>query len=372
MKNKQKNLQNILIMGLCLTTIIPFLVVVYLLNYNSGQNTIISVGPVIVGITLGLAFLGVYILLNITRAIGRVSKTADDIAQGDLTKTIVPAAKGNTEVVSLASSLSSITHQLIANVDEMERRAILLERANHELQLLSNKKTEFISIVSHELRSPLINIKQSVSLFTAKELGDVTPEQKHALELVNRNVERLIHLIGDLLDLSAIDFGKSNIAKKQEDLKGLITEAVDTIDRWRETKGLELNLNIPGKLPVVQVDRVKIVQVLTNLLSNAIKYTAPGGIITVFVTSRGKSGRKEQFVEIAVSDTGAGIAQEDLDKIFERFTKLKKKTQAVPAYSSGLGLSIVKEIVKLHDGRITVKSREGKGSTFTLSLPVEV
>ena len=250
----------------------------------------------------------------------------------------------------------------------MERRAILLERANQELELLSNKKTEFISIVSHELRSPLINIKQSVSLFTAKELGDVTPEQKQALELVNRNAERLINLIGDLLDLSAIDFGKSNIAKKQEDLKGLITEAIDTIDRWRETKGLELKLKIPDKLPVVHVDRIKIGQVLTNLLSNAIKYTAPGGVITVAVNIT--TGGKQQFAEIAVSDTGVGIAQEDLDKIFERFTKLKKKTQTGPAYSAGLGLSIVKEIVKLHDGQITVKSREGKGSIFTLSLPI--
>ncbi|MCK4248389.1 MAG: HAMP domain-containing histidine kinase [Candidatus Omnitrophica bacterium] len=368
MASGQRNLQNILIMGLCLTTIIPFLVVIYLFNYKYAQDTIISLGPVIVGLTLFLVFFGVYILFNITQAVTRVSKRADDIAQGDLTKTVVPAAKNNTEVVSLASSLSSITRQLIANVDEMERRAILLERANQELELLSNKKTEFISIVSHELRSPLINIKQSVSLFTAKELGDVTPEQKQALELVNRNAERLINLIGDLLDLSAIDFGKSNIAKKQEDLKGLITEAIDTIDRWRETKGLELKLKIPDKLPVVHVDRIKIGQVLTNLLSNAIKYTAPGGVITVAVNIT--TGGKQQFAEIAVSDTGVGIAQEDLDKIFERFTKLKKKTQTGPAYSAGLGLSIVKEIVKLHDGQITVKSREGKGSIFTLSLPI--
>jgi len=380
MKSPQRNFKTVLIIGLSLTSIIPFLVIVYFLTYLSDGGPTFQSRPIVVGVTLFLAFLGIYVLLNISNAISKISKSADTLARGDLTQAIEPVHKDTKEVVTLTGSLNSIAQQLVSNIDEMERRAILLERANTELEAVSNKKTEFISIVSHELRAPLINMKQAVALMMNRKLGDVTPDQKKTLDLIERNVERLMHLISELLDMSAIDTGKLNLIKKEEDLKELISESVNTVDRWREAKNINLALDLPQKIPAVYVDSDKIVQVFTNLLSNAIKYTSPGGNVEISAAvvekdiqqteEEGKPliAAKGKFVEVSVTDTGIGIAKEDQDKVFERFTKLNK-TGNTPQ-SSGLGLSIVKDIIKLHKAQIAVESEEGKGSTFKVCLPV--
>ncbi|MBU4304689.1 MAG: HAMP domain-containing histidine kinase [Candidatus Omnitrophica bacterium] len=379
-----KKLSNIVITSIGLTTVIPILVVIYLIKPDVFlKQGVVQAAPIIVIITLIIAGSGLSLLLGVSRSIAELSKNAGIIASGKLVQQQDNREeRPRSEVSGLAESLNLITEQLIFNVDELESKAILLERTNRELENINAKKNEFVSTVTHELRAPLINIKQCAAILLDEDnMGYLTLEQKEHLVLMKNNAERLIYLIADLLDVSKLDSGKLHI--EPIEINKVIVDAVSMVEHWSESKGMDMQLRLSYPNCLINADAERIRQVFTNLLSNAIKYTRLRGRIEVYDklvkreppqeedSAENTKKEKKNYIEVSVKDTGIGIPEEDLKKIFERFAKVAHPDFVQAGLqSSGLGLSIVREIVRIHGGYITVESRVNMGTTFTVGFPV--
>ena len=220
-------------------------------------------------------------------------------------------------------------------------------------------KDEFVALVSHELRTPLTSIVGYVQIL---EEDDAIPD--HAVEqlrVVHRNAERLRRLIGDLLDTAQRDGSPMPISRTSADLASIVAESVEAARPVADSAGVELVLSAPEGLPM-ELDAQRIAQVIDNLLSNAIKYTEPGGRVTV------QLGTDDRWVELQVADTGIGIAPEDCERLFTRFFRTEDATRRAVA-GAGLGLSITKDIVESHGGRVEVQSEVGRGSVFRVRMP---
>lgn len=237
-----------------------------------------------------------------------------------------------------------------------------LQEKTKELQKLDQLKSDFVSHVSHELRTPLSIIKEGVSLVLDEVLGKINDNQRNILKMSKENIDRLARIINDLLDISKIESGRVELKKILVDFSSMVK---DVSEKWKlesNKKQQSLRVFIPD-LPIsIYIDPDKITQLLTNLISNAIKYTPQKGKIDVELKE------KKDWVEISVSDTGRGIAKEDLPKVFSKFQQFAR--QPGPGEKgTGLGLAIAKELVQMHRGTIMVNSQLGKGSKFTFSLP---
>ncbi len=230
----------------------------------------------------------------------------------------------------------------------------------HEIEKI---KTDFVSIVSHEFRTPLTTIIVGVEMLKEGMLGDLTPRGKEVLEAIGADCERLNRLIDNLMELSRIESGTIYVEAEPTDVADLVQEAVRPLKIQAEKQGVELITDLPPELPPVAADFNKSVWVMANLVGNALRYTDPGGTITVRVRQRGKR------LFFSVQDTGCGIPQEHLDKIFRKYVQVsgpgRKGTGGV-----GLGLAIAKDIVMAHGGEIWVDSEIDKGTTFTFTFPV--
>jgi PAS domain S-box-containing protein len=227
-------------------------------------------------------------------------------------------------------------------------------------------KSEFVSTVSHELRTPMTSIKGYADLLLMGVAGELGAAQQRYLEVIKKNADRLQWLVNDLLDISRIETGKTQLDLQPVDVARLIAGIVNDHVRGRvqhEGKELAITSDVAPSLPRVLGDPEKVTRILTNLVDNAINYTPPGGSVAISAQTQG------EFVSIAVHDTGIGIAKEDHERIFERFYRVEvDEVQAVPG--TGLGLSIVQSLVAMHGGAMTLQSEVGEGSTFTFTLPV--
>jgi signal transduction histidine kinase/FixJ family two-component response regulator len=231
------------------------------------------------------------------------------------------------------------------------------------LKELDSMKSDFVAMVSHELRSPVASIHQQLSVMLEGLSGDLTERQLKMMRRAKERASGLLDLIGDLLDLSKIEAGMAVQYKEPLRMEELLGRVRELMLPEAETKGLRLELDVEPPLRLVKGDRNNLEGVFTNLVSNAIKYTPEGGEITIRATGEGEN------VRVEVSDTGIGIAKGDLPRIFDRFYRVKsEKTRQI--VGTGLGLSIVKHIVEAHLGKISVESEEGGGSTFIVVLPV--
>lgn len=241
-----------------------------------------------------------------------------------------------------------------------------LEEANKKLKELDQLKSDFISIVSHELRTPLTSIKAFAELIIMKP-GMALARQQKLLGVINSETDRLARLINDILDLTKIEAGKLSWHITELSVDEVIRSSIATMQSLADNKSILVSLQIEPRLPALVGDRDRLVQVLTNVLSNSIKFTPQGGKIEV--TARLVQTPKPQIV-VSVSDTGVGIPEEDLELIFEKFQRsgdvLTNNTEG-----TGLGLTISRQIVEYHGGRIWVESTLGKGSTFTFTLPLD-
>jgi len=221
-------------------------------------------------------------------------------------------------------------------------------------------KDEFLSKASHELRTPLAVITETVALMVNGALGPTTDEQQQFLQNANGQLERLGGLLNDLLDLSKIEAGRMTLEREQLDLDEVLRDVCHTMQVG--AKGRRL-IYRPTNIPAVFADRNRLMQILMNLLSNAIRFTPEGGTVTLEATTL------NPFVVCSVADTGPGIPQEQLGKLFTKFEQLTQPT-ADQRRGTGLGLAISKELVQLHGGSIRVDSELGHGTTFTFTLPV--
>jgi signal transduction histidine kinase len=238
-------------------------------------------------------------------------------------------------------------------------------------------KTEFIGTVSHELRTPMAAIKGFTQLLAMGSLGALNDTQKEFLGIIQTNAERMIAIINDLLDITKIETGSVEL-----DLRPLhMAESLSSVLLELQPKVLEreqqLSVSIPPGLPLVRADARRFNQILMNLLSNAVKYTPRGGAIAVgardatieaapeYLREGLKPGR---YVQIDVRDSGVGIAEDEQEKIFERFYRTENPLK-VEAGGTGLGLALVRPLVKLFGGRIWVESTLGEGTTFSFVIP---
>jgi PAS domain S-box-containing protein len=236
-----------------------------------------------------------------------------------------------------------------------------LETKNKELKRLDNLKDDFVSIVAHELRNPLGVLHEAAALILDGLLGPVVEQQKTYLEMVKRTAERLIRITTDLLDLAKIESGKIVLNYEPLDFLSLAHQACEGVKLRTRKKGIEVLEAFPSEHLEVQGDFDKLVQVMVNLLGNAVKFTEKGSI-TVEVKDLGAE------IQCAVRDTGPGISQQNLLRLFSKFEQFGKPSQAAEK-GSGLGLVISRSIVEAHGGRIWVESELGRGSSFIFTLP---
>jgi two-component system, OmpR family, phosphate regulon sensor histidine kinase PhoR len=264
--------------------------------------------------------------------------------------------QGEVELLRPRRFLSAIATPLKEN----RSRGVLLTL--HDLTRIRQVEAshkEFVINVSHELRNPLASVKAMVETL---EDGVIEENQvaKDFLERIHRDIDRMTHLVNDLLELSRLESGQLALRLSPLDLRILIEEVSARFSATAEARGVTLETDLPPGLPQVRGDREKLQQVLINLVENALKFTPVAGSITL--SAQANNG----MIEVRVRDTGAGIAQEHLPHIFERFYKVDRARRDG---GTGLGLAIVKQIVEAHRGEAWVESQEGAGSTFAFTMP---
>jgi len=305
-----------------------------------------------------------------------LSTMAREIGEGQWGKKI--NIESRDEIGQLARTFNQMSRSLLEHErqireaqEELKRRDEILIKANKDLERLNQLKSDFLSTVSHELKTPLTAIKGYVSLMKNKKVGTINQQQLKCLTIADERVDHLNNLISDLLDLSKIEANQYAIKPKPDDLAQLIRNTVSSLKPIFQGKNLHVRVQIPSPLAKVSMDSSKINQVLNNLLSNAIKFTPPGGEIQISafpgVSRNGSNGCG--YVQVDISDTGIGVAPDQMDRVFEKFYQVDHS--ATREYDgTGLGLPIAKEIVELHAGKIWVRSREGGGCTFSFTLPI--
>ncbi|MBI2021154.1 hypothetical protein HYS99_01420 [Candidatus Giovannonibacteria bacterium] len=255
--------------------------------------------------------------------------------------------------------------QEIRSKEKIERLATDLEKANEELKRLDQAKSEFISIASHQLRTPLSIIKGYISMMREGSFGILSDALAKTVNKIYLSNERLIKLVNDLLDLSRMESGKLKYEFLDMDLKDLVSSIVDEFQIPAKDKGIKIMWQEPKEdLPPVSGDAWKLRQVFFNLLDNGLKYTDQGGGIEI------KLEKADNFIKLSVHDSGVGMSSETAAAVFHKFARGKEGARVNTA-GTGLGLYIAKKIIDDHHGRIWAESEgEGKGSTFNVMLPI--
>ncbi len=243
--------------------------------------------------------------------------------------------------------------------------SIILEKSRMHEQLiqLSELKNKFLGIAAHDLRSPIGVVKNFIILFLNGYLGEIEDKQREVMMTMDKNCDRMLNLIGNLLDISAIESGRLELKFQTVDLHKFFHTYQSMTKSLAEKKQIELKLKIEPDLPNITVDSDRFMQVLDNLVTNAIKFSYPN--TTVTISARSINGN----VEISVADQGQGIPEDEISKIFKEFSKTSVRPTAGEK-STGLGLAIAKKIIEAHQGTISVASKVGKGTTFMITLPL--
>ena len=262
------------------------------------------------------------------------------ILQFDLARIFFAAAEEEEEEASIVVSVKDITRE-----KEIEKM-----------------KNEFISSISHEIKTPLAIIKEAINLVVDEIPGKIVEPQRDVLTTAQKNIGRLSNIIGDLLDISKIESGKLELHTRLVNISELIKNTIPDFKYMAEQKGILLDYEVPQAKVDALCDPDKIRQVLVNLISNALKFTPQEGRVKVICN------QEEDEVIVSVQDTGIGISEENIPNLFDRFTQFGRK--AGPGEKgTGLGLAISKGIVELYKGRIWAESKLNKGSKFYFSLP---
>lgn len=227
---------------------------------------------------------------------------------------------------------------------------------------MDQMKSDFVSMVSHEIRSPMNSLLMQLKIILDGLAGDVTDKQKEILERASAKILNLNSLVTELLDLSRIESGLISHEKENVDMGPLLVEQHKFHSPYGAEKDITLSLDCSEQLPLIFANRQNMDEVISNLITNSIKYSPNGSSVAI------SAKEENEYLKIAVSDTGYGMTKEDLEMIFTRFYRVKdENTREIQG--TGLGLSLVKSIIESHNGKISVESEKNKGTTFTILLP---
>jgi signal transduction histidine kinase len=310
------------------------------------RDTALLVGAGLIAGLTGAALLFTGLISSMRRPLEDLVEASGRLAGGDLDARV--KIGGLSETATLGDAFNEMA-------EELQRRA-------GERDQLDRMKDEFVLTASHELRSPLTSVQGFAELLLL-EREQLSPKQAETVEVILDNTRHLVRLLNDLLDLARSDAGRLTIRPVSADTAALVEEAVRTMRAQFDSRGQELHLQIEADLPEIEADRDRIRQVLVNLLTNANEYCPEGAGIWVKVCREGAE------VEIDVIDDGPGIPEQQLEHIFERFSRGDAgETQRVGG--TGLGLAISKSLIELHGGTIEAESALGQGATFRVRLPV--
>jgi two-component system sensor histidine kinase GlrK len=296
--------------------------------------TILGVGFILLGVMISI-----FITSSITRPLSFMRKKTSEVAGGNFDANLNLSSPP--EIRDLAQDFNIMCNKL----KEMEKM-----------------KSDFFSLMPHELRTPLASIKEGTDLLL-KSIGEEFKEKRNiVLTIIAEESNRSIDLVNSLLDLSKMEAGMMTFKFEISNIGPLIDRAVSGIEPLAMAKNVSIKVNLPQDLPCVKIDGERILQALRNLIGNAVKFTPGGGHVTI------SAGAMEKGVSISIADTGPGIPKEDLNAIFDKF-----KQATLASYDkikgTGMGLAIVKHIINAHGGSVWVESEPEQGSTFTFLLP---
>lgn len=314
-------------------------------------------GTVLIFITI----LSLFVLTRrfVIKPLKKLEDMTDEISKGNLDARVT--IETGDELEKLGQRFNTMAHNLARGRDQMEEKVSQatkeLSDANRELQTLDKLKSDFLANMSHELRTPLTVIRGGIDYLNRTIKKE---DNRNYLEIIDKNLARLIHLVSDLFDFTKIEARKIEWAFDQVNLSVLIKEVIEIISPLSIDKNISINFENPGDV-LVELDLERIEQVLVNLIENAIKFSDPGTAIQV--------GVKEDpaYVTVSVKDRGMGISEENIKTIFDKFSTVPSAGISKPE-GTGLGLAICKAIVEGHGGKIWAESVNGESSTFFFTL----
>lgn len=269
-------------------------------------------------------------------------------------------------VIAIQNALSvQAVRELNAHLEQrIDAATKELRLSNAQLQKLDEAKDEFISMASHQLRTPLTSIKGYISMLMEGDVGKVTQEQKHLLQEAFISSERMVRLIGDFLNVSRLQTGKFIIDKHPVDLAALVRDEIDGLEPSAAARGLQFEYRQPKNIPLLHIDENKIQQVVMNFADNAIYYSKEGARIKISLK------KTQTAVEFTVTDTGIGVPKEQQSQLFGKFFRASNARLQRPD-GTGVGLFLAKKVIDAHGGEVIFTSAEHKGSTFGFRLPID-
>jgi signal transduction histidine kinase len=317
-------------------------------------------------IGLGVALLASFIVARrVVRPLETLRQRVEQIGSGDLNARL--EIKTGDEIEILADEFNRMAAHLKDAYTGLEQKVTERTReltvANAKLEGASQLKSQFLANVNHELRTPVSAIISYAGLVLSETEDRISQLQKENLQDLLKNAERLLHMIDSLLDIAMIEAGKLEVRMETVELEEIIRSAISTIESTLNRNHVQLIRNIAPDLPVLNTDRDKLRQVVLNLLDNAAKFTERGEIRITAV-------QNNESLKLVVSDTGIGIQEQDLNRVFEEFHRAGA-ANGRKYRGTGLGLAIVRRLVSLLGGDIEVSSKVGEGSSFTVTLPLD-
>ncbi|MCL2152964.1 MAG: cell wall metabolism sensor histidine kinase WalK [Oscillospiraceae bacterium] len=301
---------------------------------------------VLIGFAISIAII-LIISKTLLSPIQGMTKAAEAMADGDFSRKIRVDSKD--EIGILAKTFNDMASQIETMLEELKKAEKL--------------RREFVANVSHELRTPLTSIRTYAETMSENQ-GIPQETEREFLHVIINESDRMTKIVQDLLELSRFDSGNSKMAVEAFSIEQSLRDVYAAIALEARRRKHVFNLELEWKLPNIKGDRARIEQVLMNIISNAMKYTPDGGTINIC------AGSSDSNIWVSVEDSGIGIPEEDLTRIFDRFYRVEK-ARSREAGGTGLGLSIAREIVKRHGGDLSVKSEQGVGTTVTMTLPIE-
>jgi len=306
--------------------------------------------------------------LAFTRPLAQLTQATTNMSQGNLDQRVPTSyLLFKDEITILSENFNSMAinlKELLTSLEErVKQRTQELQEARDTAVTANRSKSEFVSVVSHELKLPMTSIKGYSDLMLSGATGTLNENQTKFLNTIRSNVNRMATLVSDLADISRIESGNLRLEPREVPVWDVIDEVV-TLTRTQVTqKNQTVTVNIPNELPKAWCDRNRLAQILTNLVSNANKYTPEGGAIVVHAT------RADGLIQIKVEDNGLGMTPEDQQKLFSKFFRsADEKIREAPG--TGLGLSITKNLIELQGGKIWFESEFRKGTSFYFTIPV--